>query len=104
MHGGLVATLADEVGAWTVVGLLDEFGFTATMQGRCLGPIRTGVEVVGRGRIERSTRRTVHVTVRLAQNGADVYTGELVFALLDLAASERLLGGPVPEAWRRFSR
>ena len=104
MHGGLVATLADELGAWTVVGLLDKFGFTATMQGRFLGPIRTGVEVVGRGRVERSTRRTVHVTVRLAQSEADVYSGELVFALLDLAASERLLGGPVPEAWRRFSR
>jgi len=27
MHGGLVMTLADELGAWTLVGLLGKFGF-----------------------------------------------------------------------------
>ncbi|MCB9684373.1 MAG: hypothetical protein H6735_04945 [Alphaproteobacteria bacterium] len=29
LHGGLQATLADEVGAWTLVGLLGRFGLTA---------------------------------------------------------------------------
>ncbi len=30
--------------------------------------------------------------------------GELAFALLDVAAAEKLLGGPIPDAWRRFAR
>jgi acyl-coenzyme A thioesterase PaaI-like protein len=103
-HGGLVAALADEVGAWTVVGLLEKFGFTAQMQGTLHKPVRVGREVVGRGRIAKATTRTVRVAVRLVQDGADAFTGELVFALLDVAAAEKLLGGPIPDAWRRFSR
>jgi len=32
------------------------------------------------------------------------YTGELRFVLLDEKGAERMLGGPLPEAWKRFSR
>jgi acyl-coenzyme A thioesterase PaaI-like protein len=103
-HGGLVASLADEVGAWTVVGLLEKFGFTAQMSGTLHKPVRVGREVVGRGRIEKATTRTVRVGIRLVQDGADAFTGSFVFALLDVAAAEKLLGGPIPDAWRRFSR
>lgn len=104
MHGGLVSTLADEVAAWTVIGLLDRFGFTASMQIKLHRPVRIGLEVEGRGRIVRETSRVVHVGVRLAQGGADALTGELGFAILDRAGAERLLGGPLPEAWLRFCR
>ncbi|AKT42918.1 PaaI family thioesterase [Chondromyces crocatus] len=104
MHGGLVTTLADEVAAWAVIGLLDRFGFTASLQVRLHGPVRIGVEVEGRGSITRHTSRVAHVAVRLAQGGVDTLSGEFVFAILDQAGAERLLGGPLPEAWRRFSR
>src|SRR5262245_35279934 len=45
MHGGLVTTLADELAAWTVIGLLDRFGFTGRIEARLSRPVRTGVEV-----------------------------------------------------------
>jgi acyl-coenzyme A thioesterase PaaI-like protein len=103
-HGGLVATLADEVAAWTVVGLLSKFGFTAQLEGKLLRPTRIHEEIVGRGRIAKHTGRTVRVAVTLSQREQDVFSGTFVFALLDLAAAEKLLGGPVPEAWRKFAR
>ena len=104
MHGGLVTTLADEVAAWAVIGLLDRFGFTASIQVRLHRPVRIGVEVEGHGSILRHSSRTATIAVRLSQGGVDALTGEFTFAILDQAAAERLLGGPLPEAWRRFSR
>ena len=104
MHGGLVATLADEIGAWAVILLLEKFGVTAEMQGKLRSPIRTGVEVVGRGRISKPGSRVVGVSVELHQADTLAYTGELRFVLLDRRGAERLIGGPLPEAWERFAR
>lgn len=104
MHGGLVAALADEIGAWAIIALLGKFGFTAEMTSKLKKPVRIGREVVGRGRIERPGGRVVAVSVELAQDGAIVYEGALRFVLLDEAGAERMLGAPLPEAWRRFSR
>lgn len=104
MHGGLVATLADEIGAWAVILLCDKFGFTAEMQGKLHRPIRTGQEVLGRGRIAKPGARVVGVEVELHQADALAYRGELRFVLLDRRGAERLLGGPLPAAWERFAR
>jgi acyl-coenzyme A thioesterase PaaI-like protein len=104
MHGGLVTTLADEIAAWTVVGLLGKFGFTAQLSARLARPVRIGVEVLGRGKIEEESSRIVRVAVRLVQGGVDAFTGHFTFALLDRSGAERLLGGPLPESWQRFAR
>ena len=40
IHGGLQATLADEVGAWTVIATTGNFGFTTSMQLRYVRPAR----------------------------------------------------------------
>jgi hypothetical protein len=69
MHGGLVMTLADEIAAWTVIGLRERFGFTAAVQGKLHRPVRIGA-----------------------------------FVVLDEQGAERLLGGPLPDAWKRFAR
>ena len=104
MHGGLVATLADEIGAWALILLLEKFGFTAEMQCKLRRPIRVGVEVVGRGRIARPGARVVGVEVELLQDGVRAFEGDLRFVLLDRRGAERLLGGPLPPAWERFAR
>jgi acyl-coenzyme A thioesterase PaaI-like protein len=104
MHGGLVTTLADEVAAWAIIGLLGKFGFTAQLSGKLVKPVRIGVPVEGRARIARETNRVVTSAVRLVQDGADAFTGEFSFVLVDQSGAERLLGGPLPEAWKRFCR
>ncbi|NUP14214.1 MAG: PaaI family thioesterase [Polyangiaceae bacterium] len=104
MHGGLVTTLADEIAAWTVIGLLERFGFTAALSAKLHRPIRIGAEVEGIGRVTSSTPRIVKVDVTLNQHGERAYSGDFTFALLDESGAERLLGGPLPEAWKRFAR
>ncbi len=104
MHGGLVATLADEVAAWAIIGLLGKFGFTASFTARLAGAVRVGVPVVGRSRITTDKVRIVEVAVQIAQDGKDAFTGDFKFVILDRSGAERLLGGPLPEAWQRFCR
>ncbi len=104
MHGGLVMTLADEIGAWTIIGLLDKFGFTAQVSGKLKRPVRVGRDVVGVGRIIKHGTRVVTVGVTLSQDGDVAFEAELGFVLVDASGAERLLGGPLPEAWRRFCR
>ena len=104
MHGGLVTTLADEIAAWTLIGLRERFGFTAALEGRLARAVRVGVPVEGRGRIVSDTSRIADVETRLVQSGAQCFQGKFKFVLLDRAGAERLLGGPLPEAWAKFAR
>jgi len=104
MHGGLVTTLADEIAAWAILGLLGKFGFTASLQGRFLAPVRIGTPVEGHGRIVRSGTRIVVVEVTLEQSGAKAYGGQFTFAIFDRHGAERLLQRPLPEGWDKFAR
>jgi acyl-coenzyme A thioesterase PaaI-like protein len=104
MHGGLVTTLADEIAAWTVIGLRERMGFTGALEGRLLQPLRIGVEVEGRGRIARETPRVLKIAVEIKQREVPCFRGEFTFVVLDRAGAERLMGGPLPEAWARFAR
>src|SRR5438045_314133 len=45
MHGGLVLTLADEIAAWAVIGVLGKFGFTGQVEAKLRAPVRVGEEV-----------------------------------------------------------
>ena len=45
LHGGIQATLADEIAAWTVIGVTGCFGFTTSMQVRYLRPTRLHTEL-----------------------------------------------------------
>jgi len=104
MHGGLVAALADEIAAWAVIAATGKFGFTAEMTCRLRKPIRIDVPVVGRGRVLKATPRIVRTQVRIAQGEEEAFLGDFSFVLLDRAGAEKLLGGPLPPAWERFSR
>ena len=99
-----MTTLADEIAAWTVIGQRSRFGFTAALSAKLMRPIRVGTEVLGRGRIVKETARVLTIEVVLAQQEERAFSGEFTFVLLDQAGAERLLGGPLPEAWARFAR
>jgi acyl-coenzyme A thioesterase PaaI-like protein len=104
MHGGLVMTLADEIGAWTLIGLLGKFGFTVQFAAKLRKPVRIGVPVLGRGSIPKPGHRIVTVKVELVQEGVTAFEADAGFALVDQAGAERLLGRPLPEAWKVFCK
>src|SRR5207248_6894684 len=100
----LLFAAADELAAWAVIAQLGKFGFTARFSGKLRRPVRPGVEVAGRARITRSSTRTAEVEATLQQNEELAFAGTFTFAVLDWQGAEKLLGRPLPEAWRRFSR
>jgi uncharacterized protein (TIGR00369 family) len=104
LHGGLTTTLADEIGAWTIITKLGKFGFTAELSAKLRRPVRIGTEVVGRGRIENDRRRIVDVDVTLSQDGETCMSANLRFVILDEKGAERMLGRPLPPGWLRFGR
>lgn len=104
MHGGLVLTLADEVGAWTVLGLLEKFGFTAQLDSKLRAPIRIGKTVEARGRIAAANSRVVRVAISLTQGDVLCAEANAAFVLLDQHAAEKLLDAPMPDSWKRFCR
>ena len=104
MHGGLVTTLADEVAAWAVIGLLGKFGFTAKIQCTLHHPVRIGQELEGRSWLIKDLRRLADIGVSIRQDDKECMSGTLRFVVLDKSGAERLMGGELPAAWRRFSR
>lgn len=104
MHGGLVFTLADELAAWVVIARLGKFGFTTRFAGKLQKPARPGVELEGRAKILRSSTRTAEVEATLLQAGACVFAATFTFVMLDRSGAEKMLGGPLPDAWLRFAR
>jgi uncharacterized protein (TIGR00369 family) len=104
MHGGLVMTLADEIGAWAILAEMGKFGFTASAECKFRAPVRIGIELIGRGRISKPGRRIVDTAVTITQNDKLCTEATLRFALLDRGAAEQMIGGKLSEEWARFSR
>jgi len=99
-HGGLQATLADEVAGWTLVGMLGRMGFTTSMNVRYVRPVRIDEEVEVRGRIASRSGNIVTITVTLRQGGKTGCMGRVSYMLPDHDKAASYLGGEVPEDWR----
>jgi acyl-coenzyme A thioesterase PaaI-like protein len=99
-HGGLQATLVDEVAGWACVGLLGRMGFTTSLEVRYIRPVKINVEVEARGRIAARAGHIVTVDVRLVQSKKTTLMGTVRYMLPDAEKAAGYLGGPVPDAWR----
>lgn len=104
VHGGLQATLADEVAAWTLIGLLGRFGLTTSMQLRLYRPARIDRPIDAAGTITEHTDTSAVVKVTLHQDGKRVLSGTLGFAFPTLEMAEKLLGRPLLPEWRALAR
>lgn len=101
-HGGLQATLADEVAGWTLVGILGKMGFTTSMSVRYIRPLKIDVEVEARGRVVSQTGNVVTVDVVLRQGGKTGLMGSVTYMIPDLAKAEQYLGEVPPESWHHL--
>ena len=99
MHGGLQATLADELAGWALVGLLGRRGFTTSMTVRYMRPIRIGLPVEARARMISRKENTVILGVVLKQEERVGCRAQLAFMLPTLDSVERALKKPLPESW-----
>jgi acyl-coenzyme A thioesterase PaaI-like protein len=88
-HGGIVATILDEVMGWALAGA-DAWGYTAKMSIEYKRPVPVGARIRGEGRLVERRRRLLTLTGRLV----DADTGEV------LATAEALYVA-APEARRQ---
>lgn len=81
LHGGIQATLIDEVGGWTVMRKLQACSVTMKMELRYRKPAPAGhgetIEV--RGTITEEVRNIVKVTVKILHEGVLCTEAELVY-------------------------
>ena len=65
VHGGIIATLLDEVGAWAIITHLTRFGVTQEITVRYYKPVPTNREIVVEGQIISNDERKgiLHSTV-----------------------------------------
>jgi len=103
-HGGILATVLDEIMAWTCAVHAHRFAFCAEMTVRFVNPGRPGEELTGTGELI-SNRRNRVFDARAELRSAD---GRLIASATgrylpikseDLAAMERDLIGELP--WKR---
>jgi acyl-coenzyme A thioesterase PaaI-like protein len=100
----LQAALADELGAWTLIGLRGRFGLTLSLQLRYLRPAVLDREVEGRGSIAEDDGKTVVVRLALRQDGKRLLSGTASYVIPTVAMAEKVLERPLPDAWRRLAR
>lgn len=66
LHGGIQATLADEISSWVIFRKYQTSGVTSRMEIKYIRPIRTDEEfIMLRAKVERERRNIVDIGVRI---------------------------------------
>ena len=102
LHGGLQATIADEVAGWGLVGLRGRMGFTTSMHVRYMRPCRAGTEVEARAKIISEEGSIVTLRVTLKQGGKTCCQAKVSYALPSADAAEKTLGVTLDPTWRHL--
>ena len=104
VHGGLQATLSDEIAAWTVFTLCGSYGFTTALEVRYLRPARHALPIEARGELIEHDGARARVKVTLTQADVVVLTGTASFFLPTREQAERIVGDALPDSWRSLAR
>ena len=75
MHGGILATLVDEVAGWVVTRKLQTTGVTSSMEVKYLKPVSTrDKELVIRARLTRQMRNVAFIEGEIYNSNGEVCT------------------------------
>jgi acyl-coenzyme A thioesterase PaaI-like protein len=90
-HGGIIATILDEVMAWSLAAT-DDWGVTARMSIAFRAPVPIGVPLRAEGRLREQRRRVVETTGQLLSVGDGIVlaTANGTYVAGDAARKEEL--------------
>lgn len=71
-HGGIIATLLDEVAAWTIITHLFKVGITLNSSIKYLKPIHTDVEIIIEGKIVKNDEKSAKVLTTISSTTGTV--------------------------------
>ncbi len=101
VHGGIQATLVDEIGSWTIFALQGAAGLTTAMRIEYLRPLpMDGGAIVVVGKIVKADRKTTTVEATLALEGEEPATrASMDFRILPDALARKRYQFPGAEAF-----
>jgi uncharacterized protein (TIGR00369 family) len=104
LHGGIQATLMDEIGFWIIYDQYKKFGLTVNLRVDYLKALTVPRKVEVRGRISRFDGKTADVETRIADEEGVVYAkGKLTFFLATRELWKKLTGKEeMPEFLTQF--
>ena len=86
VHGGIIATLLDEVSAWAMIAYLGRLGATREMTTRYLKPVPTGVELIVTGTVAEDDAKGALIRARISNgDGVVLAEGESSWAFMKLS-------------------
>ena len=94
MHGGIIATLMDEVAGWTLIAQLGKLGVTGKFTIRYLKPVHTNIELRVQGEIIQQKRNLVFIrsTIHSVADDELLVEGESTWVLPEAEKLEQLTG------------
>lgn len=97
VHGGIIATLLDEVAAWTLIACLARLGITREISTRYLKPVPTNTELLVEGQIISHDERNavLRSTIRSA-DGTVLAEGESKWMFLKPSSLAHIAGVDEP--------
>lgn len=93
VHGGIIATLLDELAAWTIITHLHRFGLTTEVKVRYIRPVRTEVEINIEGEIQNQLGDNVEVLTKIrSAEGELLAEAESKWLLPEVSVLQKITG------------
>lgn len=91
LHGGIQATLMDELGGWVVNRKLQTAGMTTNLTMKYRNPVPTGegVRIEIRGRIKEMKRNFAFIEAEISHEGIICSTCEMVYCTFSKEVAEK---------------
>ena len=104
LHGGIQATLMDEVAFWVMFGIYKKMGFTTRMDIRYKAPLNMEGEIEIRGKVAEKTERSVRIKCRLLNEQKQECTEAWVeYIIVSKKLWMRNMGIPaIPESFEKY--
>ena len=95
LHGGIQATLMDEIGGWVVSRKLQTTGITSHLNVKYRNPVPTGVTLEIRARLKEMKRNLAFIEATISHEGKVCSSAEMIYFCFpkDRAAREFLFNG-----------
>ena len=101
LHGGIQATMLDEIASWAIYALLDTGGFTSELHITYVKKTATnGGPVELRAKVAQHEKKRAVIECTLSQDGEIRSTATAVYTIFPRHIAERLLNLPPRDAFR----
>ncbi|MFX0087679.1 MAG: PaaI family thioesterase [Candidatus Hodarchaeota archaeon] len=92
-HGGIIATILDEVAAWTIITQLLKVGITLNSSIEYLKPIRTDVDIIIEGKVIENDEKSAKVLTTISSpNGVILAKAKSNWLIPSYSTIAKILG------------